>query len=105
MKRDEDLGEIEAGQGLLQGKSIDRLRPACEKRKDGIGDFRAHFRGELFARRAPHARQAAERREQRPPPPRADARHVVELRVQITHRPGAPMERHREPVRLVADAL
>src|SRR5580765_5702969 len=82
-----------------------RLRPTREKGKDGIGHFAADDRLELLPRRAPYAREASERRQERPPAPRADAGDVVELRVQIAHRPRAAMEGHGKAMRLVADAL
>ena len=99
MNADEDLRDVDVQQGVI------RLRPTREKRKDGIGDFRADHGRQFLARRAPHARQAAERRQQRPAPARPDARHVVELRSQIAHRPRAAMKRDREAMRFVADAL
>src|SRR5437868_5486937 len=89
----------------LMSSKESRLSPAREKRKNGIGRFRADNRGQLFTRRAPHAGDAPERRQQRLAPARADARHVIELRPQIAHRARAAMERHREAMRFVADAL
>src|ERR1051325_11108023 len=82
-----------------------RLRPTREKRKDGIGGFRADDRRELFPRRAPNAGETAERRQQRAAAPRTDAGDEIELRSQVAHRPPLTMERDREAVRLVADAL
>ena len=90
---------------LMSSKDVTGYGRLCEKRKDGIGDFRADDGRQLLARRAPHAGQAAERRQQRPAAPRSDAGHVVELRSQIAHRPRAAMERHGEAVRFVANPL
>src|SRR5258708_209398 len=72
---------------------------------DGRCDLRADDRVQLLSRRAPHASQTAERRQQRPTTTGTDAGHGVELRTEIAHGAGAPMERDGEPMRLVADAL
>src|SRR5262245_34232221 len=85
--------------------TVVRLRPAREKRKDGIGDLLAHHRRQLLTRRAPHTREAAERRQQRLATARANPGHVVELRSQIADGPRAAVERDRESMRLVSDAL
>src|SRR6266576_2963535 len=82
-----------------------RLRPTREKRKDGIGGFGADSGGQFLTRRAPNARDTAKRREQRLAPARADAWHMIELRLQVAHRACAAMERDREAVRFIADAL
>src|SRR5712692_1498633 len=82
-----------------------RLRPTREKRKDGVRRFRPDNGRELLARRAPHARHAPERRQQRLAPPGSDARHAVELGSQIAHRARTAMERDREAMGFVADAL
>src|SRR5262249_14056186 len=84
---------------------VRRLRPTCEKRKDRIGRLCPDHGRQLFARRAAHAREAAERRQQRPAPARPDARNMIELRAQIAHRARAAMERDRESMRLVTNAL
>ena len=48
--------------------------------------FGADHGRQFLARRAPHAREAAERRQQRLAPARSDARHIVELRSEVAHR-------------------
>ena len=100
---DDESREVDVRQQRVE--SITGYRPCREVCKDGIGSFRADHGRQLFARRAPHARQAAERHEQRLPPPRTDAGHAVELRPQIAHRPRLAMERDGEPVRFVANPL
>ena len=98
-ERDEDLREVDVQQGVTgYGRLAKNARTAS-------ATLRADDGRQLLARRAPHAGQAAERRQQRPPPPRPDAGHVVELRSQVAHRARLAMERHGEPVRLVADPL
>src|SRR5712691_12270071 len=82
-----------------------RLRPTREKRKDGVRRFRPHDGRELLARRAPYARHAPKRRQQCLAPSGSDAWHVVELGSQVAHRARMAMERDREAMRLVADAL
>src|SRR5258708_17112027 len=89
---------------LMSSKEF-RLRPAREKRKDGVRGFGPDHGGQLFARRTANAGDAAEGRQQRFATPRADAGHVVELGSQIAPRSRAPVKRDREAMRLVADAL
>src|SRR6185436_4645003 len=98
------MKEMKTAAKSISGKES-RLRPTREKRKDGIRHFRADNRRQLLARRAAHARQTAERRQQHLSPPDADAGHVIELASQIAHRARAPVERDGEAMRLVADAL
>src|SRR5438093_5119493 len=82
-----------------------RLRPAREKRKDGIRGFRSDDRGQLFTRRSANAGERAERGQQRLAPARSDARDVVELRSQVAHRARAAMEREGKAMGFVADSL
>src|SRR5689334_23103725 len=86
-------------------KGTARLCPPREKGKDGIRGFRPDNGRQLFACRAAHAGEAAERGQQRLAPPRADARNVIELRSQIAQRPRAAVEGDREAMRFVADPL
>src|SRR4051812_17589558 len=85
--------------------SVIRLLPACEKRKDGVGDFRANRGQQLLACRTPHPGETPEAGQERAATARTDTRHVVELRLQIAHRTRLPMEGDREAVRLVSDPL
>src|SRR3954464_8862325 len=84
---------------------VDRLCPAGEKRKNRVGGFRADHGGQFFARRAAHAGNAAECRQQRLAPARTHAGHMIEFGAKVAHRAGAAMERHREPMCFVANAL
>src|SRR5262249_28306187 len=90
---------------LILTSKTSSVRPTREKRKNAIRRFRSDDGRQLFARRPPHARETAERRQQRAPPARADAGHLVELRSEVARRAPPAMERHGEAVRLVADAL
>ena len=90
----------------MSGKASTRLRPTREKRKNGIGDFRARptaASSSRVARRTPARLPNVVSSVL--PPPRADAGHVIQLRSQIAHRARLAVERDREAVRLVADAL
>ena len=49
----------------MSSKECNRLRPTREKRKNGVGRFRADDGRQFLARGAPHAGHAAERRQQR----------------------------------------
>ena len=74
-------------------------------REHGVGGPGADNSSELLARGATNAGDAAERGQQRLPPPRADPGDVVELRPQIAERARLAVECHREAMRLVADPL
>ena len=89
----------------MSGKAVTGYGRPAKNARTASATFGADGRRQLLARRAPHAGQAAERREQRAAAARSDAGHVVELRVQIAHRARAAMERHREAMRFVADPL
>src|SRR6185503_14771885 len=86
-------------------KGSARLCPAREKGKNSVGGFRADDGRQLFASRTADAGDAAECGQQRLAPPRADARHVIELRSEIAQRPRAAVEGDGEAMRLVADPL
>ncbi len=70
-----------------------------------VGESGTDDAQEILTGRAPHAGDAAERRQQRLAPARADAGDGIQLRPQIAL--GAPltMERHREAMRLVSNPL
>src|SRR5689334_24529149 len=86
------------------GKGL-RLRPTCEKRKNGIRDFRADNRRQFLTRRASDAGKTAERGQERLPSARTDARHMIQFRSQVAHRPRSTVERDGEAMRLVTDLL
>src|SRR5262245_35004367 len=88
----------------MSGKGL-RLCLACEKRKNRIGDFASHRRGQLFARGPADSGQAAKLGEQRAAAPWTNARNVVERGMQIAHRTRFAVERDREPMGLVANLL
>src|SRR6476620_6179658 len=79
--------------------------PRSEVRQHGIGPFDADHARELFACGTAHTRDAAERGQQGLAPPGADPADFVQLRSQIARLALLPMERHREAVRLIPDAL
>jgi hypothetical protein len=93
------LREVDIEQGVF------RLRPTREKRKNGVGEFGADRGRQLLSRRASHTRDAAELRQQLAPSPWTNARHIVELRAEISHGPRLPVEGDGEPMGFVAHAL
>src|SRR5262245_10120953 len=73
--------------------------------QDRIGHFRADRAFELLARGAPDSRHTAEALEQQAPAPGTEARNAVELGSDRPLAARGAMERDREAMRLVADAL
>src|SRR4051794_24853849 len=87
----------------MPGKRYRLLLP-YEKRKDGIRQFRSDHRCQFLSRRTPYAREASECREQLTPASRADARHEIEFRPEVSHRTSLAMEGHGKAVRFVANS-
>ena len=74
-------------------------------RQDRVGASGPDDCGQLLAVRATDTGEAAERGEQRLAATGADPWNLIQLRSQVALRPRLAMERHRKPVRLVANAL
>src|ERR1700749_299138 len=88
---------------MLMSSKQSRLRLTREKGKNRIGHFRTHRRHQLLSCCTPNSRETAELREQRFAPRRTDARHQVELRMQIAQCPGFAVKGHGKAVRFIAN--
>src|SRR5687768_326151 len=76
-----------------------------EMRDHRIGSLAANHAPQLFTRRTPHSREAAERGQQGLATPETDPRHDVELRLEIPPAARLAVERDRKAVRLITNAL
>ena len=98
-ERDEDLREVDVQQGVTgYGRLAKNARTASATFAPTTAASSSRVARRTPARLPNVVSSVA-------PAARADAGHVVELRSQIAHRPRAAMERDREAMRFVADAL